>query len=242
MKKSNHLSKETKRKISDKKKGEKHHQWEKPLSEEHKRKISEKMKGVNNHFYGKRHSEETIRKLSAIKKGKLVSEETRQKMSEAKKGEKNNSWKGGEVKINCKVCGKERHVKKSQIKRGHGRLCSYRCSGIWQMLHQRNQNTEIERLIEDELIKRGIPYTKQVALLGITIVDFLLAKDTVIYADGTYWHSSEKRKVRDTNQNFMLTFHGYKVFRFTENEIKKSAKECIDKVLKFIRGKSSKDY
>ena len=93
-------------------------------------------------------------------------------------------------------------------------------------------DTLIERLIEDELIRRNIPYTKQVPLLGITIVDFLLPNDIVIYCDGDYWHNLPKRKSRDFNQDFMLTFHGYRVFRFTGKEIKRSARDCIAKIVK----------
>lgn len=74
-----HRSEETRRKLSEAKKG-------KSLSEEHRRKISESMKGENNHFYGKTHSEESRRKMSEALKGKHLSEEHRKKLSELKKG------------------------------------------------------------------------------------------------------------------------------------------------------------
>lgn len=64
-----------------------------------------------------------------------------------------------------------------------------------------------------------------------TKVDFLLSNDTIIYCDGDYWHNRPEVKKRDTNQNFILTFNSYKIYRFTETEIKKSAKKCIDKIL-----------
>jgi len=72
-------SDETKRKISDSKKGKRRG---KIHSEESKRKISEARKG-------KPRSEETKRKMSEStkgRKGKHISEETRRKISEAKKG------------------------------------------------------------------------------------------------------------------------------------------------------------
>ena len=67
------LSDETRRKMSEAKKG-------RIFSEEHRRKLSESQKGhtVN---------EETRKKMSEAKKGKKLSEETRKKISEAKKGE-----------------------------------------------------------------------------------------------------------------------------------------------------------
>ena len=104
------VSEETRKKMSEAQKGEKHHMYGKHLSEETRNKLSEahrgkkiteemrkKMseahKGEKNHMYGKHLSEETKRKLSESHKGKTtwmkgkhLSEETRKKMSEAHKG------------------------------------------------------------------------------------------------------------------------------------------------------------
>lgn len=66
------LSEETKRKMSEAKRG-------KPRSEETKRKISDTQKG-------KQFSDETKRKLSEVNKGKQLSEETKRKLSELNKG------------------------------------------------------------------------------------------------------------------------------------------------------------
>ena len=55
-------------------------------SEETRRKISESRKGKNHPMYGKHHNEETRRKISAAKKGKVLSEETKRKLSEVNKG------------------------------------------------------------------------------------------------------------------------------------------------------------
>lgn len=237
--KGSHLSKDHKRKLSNVNKG-KHHSEESKrkmsklkkgckFSEEHKKKIGEANKG-NKYRLGKKHSEETKQKMSESKKGEKHPQF-------GKTGKKNFNWKGGKVKIVCKVCNKEKLYPQSQIKIGNGMFCSCRCTRIWRNKHQKNHDTDIERLVEDELIRRDIPYTKQVALLGITLIDFLLPNDTVIYADGTYWHSLQGKKEKDMNQDFMLTFYGYKVFRFRETEIKKSSKKCIEKVLKHIKRK-----
>ena len=76
-KKGKKLSTETRRKLSEAKKGKK-------LSTEHRQKISKSLKGENNYFYGKKHSAETRQKISKSLKGKKHSAETRQKISEAK--------------------------------------------------------------------------------------------------------------------------------------------------------------
>jgi hypothetical protein len=100
------ISEESRRKMSEGKKGENNHQYGKTRSEETRKKISEGMKGENNHQYGKTHSEETRKKMSEAKKGennpnygKTASEEHRRKNSEAKKGKK--WWNDGCG--NCKM-------------------------------------------------------------------------------------------------------------------------------------------
>ena len=82
-------SEETRRKLSESKKGEKHNNYGKTPSEETCRRISE----ANT---GKKRSKETCRRISESKKGekhpnygKPLPEETKQKMSEAKKDENN---------------------------------------------------------------------------------------------------------------------------------------------------------
>lgn len=91
---------ETKRKMSESAKGEKHPMYGKHHSEEAKRKMSESAKG-------RQFSEETRRKLSEAKKGKGMqfSEETKRKMSEAKKGK----YRSEEIKRKISEANKGRH-------------------------------------------------------------------------------------------------------------------------------------
>ena len=81
------LSEETKRKLSTLNKGENNPNYGKHPSEETRKKLSEANKGENNYNYGKHPSEETRRKMSESHKGKCLSEETKRKLSEANKGE-----------------------------------------------------------------------------------------------------------------------------------------------------------
>ena len=81
-----HHSEESKKKMSDARKGKPAYNKGKPMSEETKRKLSESQKGEKNHMFGKHHSEETKQKISETQKGKHHSEETKQKISEAQKG------------------------------------------------------------------------------------------------------------------------------------------------------------
>lgn len=137
----------------------------------------------------------------------------------------------GEVKRKCKTCGKEFLINISKVKKGEGIFCSKQCAGVYKTKHMKKKATKIENLIEHELIKNKISYDKQVPILvAYTVVDFLLPNKVVIYCDGDYWHKLPKVKRRDENQNFLLKSNGYKVFRFSETDIKKSATECIKRV------------
>ena len=62
------------------------HNTGKHRSEETRKKLSEAKKGENNPNFGKTRSEESRRKISESLKGRTFSEETRQKLSEAHKG------------------------------------------------------------------------------------------------------------------------------------------------------------
>ena len=79
------LSVETRKKLSESRKGKKH-------SEKTRKKLSESHKRENL-------SVETRKKLSEARKGKKTSEETRKKLSEASKGKKHPNWKGGRTSI-----------------------------------------------------------------------------------------------------------------------------------------------
>ena len=87
-------SDETKKKISDKMKGENNPAFGKPRSEEFREKISGKnnpmygRKGKDNHRFGKVHTKESKAKMSESQKDKIISLKTRQIMSEAHKGKK----------------------------------------------------------------------------------------------------------------------------------------------------------
>lgn len=91
------------------------------------------------------------------------------------------------------------------------------------------RETSIERMVEAELIRLGIPFRKQVPLLGKTVVDFLIG-DVAVYADGDYWHNLPSYKNRDEKINRALTDAGYKVFRFWEHDIKRSVEACIGSI------------
>jgi hypothetical protein len=94
----NSLSEETKKKISESKKGKKH-------SEERRKINSEAHKGQiawNKGKKGFKHSEETKQKMSESRKGHLVSEETKTKISNSKRGK--HWFNNGVICVCCFEC------------------------------------------------------------------------------------------------------------------------------------------
>jgi len=205
-------------------KGKDHPLFGKHLSPEYKLKVSE---GLNGHVVTK----ETREKIGAANKNRTPSQAAREKMSIAQSGKKHWRWKE-KIIVSCVVCEKTREILASRLRHGKGVCCSSKCCGIYSMQRTKKKDTKIELLIEKELLRREIPYKKQVALLGMTLVDFLLPSKIVIYCDGEYWHGKQSVKERDEAQNSALTANGYRVLRLTETQIKKSPADCVDKVIR----------
>ena len=95
-------------------------------------------------------------------------------------------------------------------------------------------DTRIELLIERELQRRKIPYKKQVLIEMVAMVDFLLPSQIIIQCDGEYWHGKKIVKNRDWNQDFLLSFKGYEVFRLKESDILKSPTKSISRIMRKI--------
>ena len=76
-------SEETRRKMSEANRGEKHWLYGRHASEETKRKMSIARRGERHPNYGKHHSKETRQKISEALKGRTISDEHMQKLIEA---------------------------------------------------------------------------------------------------------------------------------------------------------------
>jgi len=78
-------SEETKKKMSDSRKKEKHPIFGKQRSKEHSQKISLALKGKTTWMKGKKHSEKSKEKMSQSHKGQIPSNTIRKKLSDARK-------------------------------------------------------------------------------------------------------------------------------------------------------------
>lgn len=132
--------------------------------------------------------------------------------------------------------------KKRRIEIGHTRIMSLESREKIRAWHIANpnkkfRNTSIELSIQDELAERQILFVKQFSVIGVAIVDFILPElNVIIQCDGCYWHNCpehypnhhKEQRIKDLNKDAKLKSRGFKVYRFWEHDINRSAKECVD--------------
>lgn len=86
--------------------------------------------------------------------------------------------------------------------------------------------------LQEELLKRKIKFETHKAIFGQP--DIFIKPNICIFADGDYWHNTEKSKKRDKEVNKVLLNKGYKILRFWEHKINSDVKKCINKIEKSI--------
>lgn len=168
--------------------------------------------------------------------GSHRNEKTKRKMSLAHRG-KNNAMYGThktkeqKEKIRNRMLGKNNHFygKKhtpetiEKIKLSH-------------MLQKRiYKDTNIEKMIHQELKTRNIEYKKQMPLYGRP--DIFIEPNICIFADGKYWHTLPGRQERDWDVTKKLTEQNFFVLRFWEDDIKNNINSIGDKIETLLRGK-----
>lgn len=147
-------------------------------------------------------------------------------------GDKSPSWNGGKMVGICKLCGSKFLSHPGRLKGGRKKFCSRSCSSVWTVINSKKQGTSIEIKMEQELTRRGVVFKKQYPIWQAkTIPDFFIAPNICIYCDGDYWHTIKGIPQKDAQQNFMLRFLGYKVYRFWEHEINKDISKCVDDIM-----------
>lgn len=117
--------------------------------------------------------------------------------------------------ITCKGCGVKYIIPDyKKIWKMGDKFCSQDC-------YRKNPprgDTDIEKILENWLIENNFEYEKQKRIFK-THVDFFIEPNICLYADGDYWHSSEKRQIADERINNQLIESGYIVIRLKGSEI-----------------------
>ena len=120
----------------------------------------------------------------------------------------------------------------------------------------KSKDSEIERLLRNDLWKRGLRYRKNVKnIIGKPDIVFI-GKKVAVFCDSEFWHGYnwEERKAdiktrrefwipkiernmqRDLEVNTALTEAGWTVLRFWGKDIKKHCSECADVIERKVRG------
>lgn len=234
------LTDETKRKISEAKKGKRHPSpWLKgkhrltpwlndvPRTEETKRKISEALKD-------KPKSKEMREKLSKALTGKHPSEETKLKLGMAHKGQKFPSEKYPNYGMRGKHLSEEAKKKITTSNNQQKRSVETKLKISKARLNQiiPFHDTKPEKILQSILNNKKIYYEKHIALFGQP--DIFIPPNILIFADGCYWHGCKKcfpknynihgkpievRIQKDEEITNYLIAKGFQVLRFWEHEI-----------------------
>lgn len=182
---------------------------------------------------------------------------TKQEHSVIQKMIRTKRLRGGYKIKHCEVCGKEMELNPYWFE--IRRTCSRKCAGVlnsrrlvemWKnppidminkirakMIERRSKGrlekeTKPEKIFREELEKRGIVFEAQFGFGGIMVADFFIPSiQAFIFCDGEYWHSLPGATEKDWQQVEYVRSKGMKAFRFTDKEIYRSVKKCVDTVL-----------
>jgi len=97
--------------------------------------------------------------------------------------------------------------------------------------------TDIEGIVYNWLVKRGIGFQSQTSLsggffeLGGSVVDFLVEPNLAWRVMGEYWHRGVSVEGRDLIQKEMLTQLGYVTVDLWGDDIKDRTEETLGKAL-----------
>ncbi len=113
-------------------------------------------------------------------------------------------------------------------------------------------NTKIERIMAEEMQKRGINFIDQFNVDNKFVCDFAIPRaKLIIECDGDFWHANpilydksnrnglKKSQIinlkRDKFKDLYLKKRGWKVLRFFESDIKANVVGCVDKIIQSIK-------
>lgn len=125
----------------------------------------------------------------------------------------------------CKNCEKRFELPRSDLDRGRGTFCSWKCFKEYQ------GPSSLELKMEKVLNLFEIQYLREVRFERFR-VDFLLKdKNIVIECDGEHWHMKPINIDRDRRKEELLKSLGYKVLRFSGREINKYSEQKLGEIV-----------
>lgn len=128
----------------------------------------------------------------------------------------------------CRKCKKKFDLPRSDLNRGRGNFCTYRC-----FLTYRGPST-LEEKMERALKLAGIKFEREVKFKRFH-ADFLITgENSIIECDGEHWHRIPRIQERDKRKEKLLNSMGYRVFRFSGKTINKFSDEILAKAVRDV--------
>lgn len=94
------------------------------------------------------------------------------------------------------------------------------------------KETKPEKIMREELERRGIKFEAQFGYEGLCVADFFIPHlQAFIFCDGSYWHGLLSSREKDWQQVQFLRAKGMKAYRFTDKEIDENIKKCVDIII-----------
>jgi len=103
--------------------------------------------------------------------------------------------------------------------------------------YRERPQTNIEHQLKTGLEHRGyicgIDFSFQYPLRYGFIIDFAFPKQILaVESDGGYWHQPIKNRNKDIIRDKILRKKGWKIFRFSGEQIMQNTEDCIDVITK----------
>lgn len=97
------------------------------------------------------------------------------------------------------------------------------------------EDTAIERMMQAALDKEGLIYKHPFPFGQRCLIDFAFPDQMLaVECDGKYWHSLDRNKRADANKSELLNRNGWKLLRFTEDEIESNLPRCVEQIKEVI--------
>lgn len=103
--------------------------------------------------------------------------------------------------------------------------------------NSKNTNeTNIEKIMREELERRGIKMVPQFSVRSGFILDFAEPDKRVgVECDGWIWHTGSRKRSRDGLRDHILRRGGWKIIRFWDFQIETNIKGCVDVIQKELK-------
>lgn len=224
------------------------------LSEETRRRMSESkkgqpsaLKGRPSPLRGRRLSEEHKQAMAESHRGEEFTDERKQAISTALKGKPKSVEHRQKIKDRWAEFSPEqrRAMNAKQIEAMRSANILYLAGLTPEEMSSRMSNAQeaaqcanpssLEKILWQVLEVLGIAYEKQVRI-GPYYADILIrSRDLVIECDGEYWHSLPEHVGRDRRRDAYMIGLGFTVIRLPEKEIRKDPEQALSQRVDWLR-------